>query len=143
MSLHNIPFAGLRTVGQIQGTNDLRFHAGQNGLGIAVQLLSTRTPGARVVDNKGKFIGFISEFDVLRVLEAGRDISQLTAEEMMSKDRVAISASTTIKEAVKLMEEHRLLNLPVEKDGVVKGCVTRHDLLRAWIGLGLGVDLEG
>ena len=34
----------------------------------------------------------------------------------------------------------RLLNLPVEVNGTVAYSITRHDLLRAWIGL--GVDIE-
>jgi hypothetical protein len=34
------------------------------------------------------------------------------------------------------MEEKRLHNLPVKKDGRVAYSVTRHDLLRAWIGIG-------
>ena len=41
-----------------------------------------------------------------------------------------------IEEAVKTMEEKRLLNLPVKANGKVAYSVTRHDLLRAWIGLG-------
>ena len=41
---------------------------------------------------------------------------------------------------LKLMEDKRLLNLPVERNGKVVYSITRHDLLRAWIGL--GVDIE-
>ena len=142
MDSHIISSGGTRTVGEIVGSNHLRFQTQQNGLGIAVLLLSTHTPGAPVVDRNGKFLGFISEFDVLRALEAGKDLNQLTAEDLMAKDRVAVTASTTIAEAVKLMEKHRFLNLPVQKDGVVVGCLTRHDLLQAWIGIGLGIGQE-
>ncbi|MGH7236485.1 MAG: CBS domain-containing protein [Nitrospiraceae bacterium] len=60
----------------------------------------------------------------------------------MRKDRIGVHASTTIAKAAKKMEEHRVLNLPVEKDGEVAYSVSRHDLLRAWIGLGLGMGLE-
>src|SRR5438094_10102852 len=41
MSIQGIPAGGLKTVGQIVGTNDLRFHAAQNGLAIAVEILSS------------------------------------------------------------------------------------------------------
>ena len=137
-----IASGGKRSVGEIVGTNNLRFHSGQNGLGIAVLLLSTHTPGAPVVDGKGKFLGFISEFDVLRALEAGKNLHQLTAEDLMVKDRVAVTTSTTIVEAVQTMEKNRFLNLPIEKDGVVVGCLSRHDLLQAWIGIGLEIEQE-
>ena len=41
-----------------------------------------------------------------------------------------------------MMESHHVLSLPIEKDGTVAYSVTRHDLLRAWIGLGVGMGLE-
>ena len=134
--LPGVPAGGLRKVGQIRGTNTLILHAGQNGMLVALELLSTHTPGAPVVDDRSEFIGFISEFDVLRALEAGKDLSKLTAEDIMVRERIAVTAETTIEEAVKMMEEKRLLNLPVKKDGRVAYSVTRHDLLRAWIGIG-------
>jgi predicted transcriptional regulator len=109
-------------------------------MGVAVELLSTHTPGAPVLDDRGEFIGFISEFDVLRALEAGKDLNQLTAEQIMVKDRIFVTDDTSIEDAVKLMEEKRLLNLPVKVNGKVTYSITRHDLLRAWIGL--GVDIE-
>jgi CBS domain-containing protein len=142
MSVEGVPVGGLKTVGQIVATNPLFFHAGQNGLAIAVALLSSHTAGAPVIDGKGKYIGFINEFDVMTALEAGKDLSKLIAEDIMRKDRIVVHASTTIAKAAKMMEEHRVLNLPVEKDGKVAYSVGRHDLLRAWIGLGLGMGLE-
>jgi CBS domain-containing protein len=123
-------------VGQIRGTNTVILHAGQNGMLVALELLSTHTPGAPVVDARNEFIGFISEFDVLRALEAGRDLSKLTAEDIMVHDRIAVTAESTIEEAVKTMEDKRLLNLPVKQNRRIAYSVTRHDLLRAWIGIG-------
>jgi CBS domain-containing protein len=136
LELPGVPAGGLRTVGQIRGTNDLIFHAGQNGMAIALELVSTHTSGAPVVDDHNEFIGFISEIDVLRALEVGKDLSKLNAEDIRFHDRIAVTAETTIEAAVKIMEEMRLLNLPVKQNGKVAYSVTRHDLLRAWIGLG-------
>jgi CBS domain-containing protein len=109
-------------------------------MGVAVELLTEHTPGAPVVDERGEFIGFVSEFDILRALEAEKDLNRLTAEDIMAKDRIAVTDGTSIEEAVKLMEEKRLLNLPVKKNGKVAYSVTRHDLLRAWIGLGVSIE---
>jgi len=47
MSIEGIPAGGLMTVGQIVGTNSLRFHAAQNGLAIAAEILSSHYPGHR------------------------------------------------------------------------------------------------
>lgn len=134
--LPGVPSGGIRTVGQIRGTNALLLRANQNGMLVALELLTTHTPGAPVINDQGAFIGFISEFDVLQSLKAGRDLSKLTAQDIMVREHISVTAETTIEEAVKMMEEMRLHNLPVKKNGKVAYSITRHDLLRAWIGLG-------
>jgi len=140
LSRPGVPAGGFKTIGQVRATNDLVFNQKQNAMGIAVELLTTHTPGAPVVDGEGRFAGFISEFDILRALKAGKDLNRLAAEDIMAKDRIAVTDGTSIDEAVKLMEDKRLLNLPIERNGKVVYSITRHDLLRAWIGL--GVDIE-
>ena len=140
MSAEGLPVGGLRTVGQIMATNPLRFYAEQNGLAIAIALLSTHTAGAPVVDGKSKYLDFINEYDVMKVLESGKNMNKLTAEDIMRKDRIVVSGSTPITKAYKIMEEHRVLNLPVENNGKVVCSVSRHDLLRSWIGLGPQIE---
>ncbi len=135
-----VPVGGFKTVGQIRATNSLVFRRDQNAMGIAVELLTTHTAGAPIVDERADFVGFISEFDILRALEAGKDLNRLTAEDVMAKDRIAVTDETSINDAVKLMEEKRLLSLPVRKNGRVAYSITRHDLLRAWIGLGVSIE---
>ena len=140
LSRPGVPVGGFKTVGQIHATNNLVFQRNQNAMGVAAELLTTHTPGAPVVDEQGEFVGFVSEFDILRALEAKKDLNRLTAGDVMAKDRISVAEDTSIEDAVKLMEEKRLLNLPVMTNGRVTYSITRHDLLRAWIGL--GVDIE-
>jgi CBS domain-containing protein len=111
-------------------------------MGVAVELLATHTSGAPLVDELGKFIGFVSEFDILRLLEAKKDLNQLTAEDVMAKEHISVTNDTSIDEAVNIMEEKRLLNLPVNVNGKVAYSITRHDLLRAWIGLGMDIEIN-
>jgi predicted transcriptional regulator len=140
LSRPGVPVGGFKTVGQIRATNELVFRHDQNAMGVAVELLTTHTSGAPVVDEQGNFIGFVSEFDILRALGAEKDLNRLTAKDVMAKDRISVTESTSIDEAVKIMEEKRLLNLPVSKNGRVAYSITRHDLLRAWIGLGVSIE---
>jgi len=118
----------------------MRVRRNQNALGVAVDLLTTHTPGAPVVDDAGQYVGFISEFDLLKALQSGKDLNQLTVEAVMVTNRITVTAETSIDDAVQLMEDKRLLNLPVEKDGIIQYTLTRHDLLRAWVGLGLDIE---
>ena len=143
MTVQGILADGLKTVGQIVPTNEVKFRENLSGMKVAVELLSQHTPGGAVVDENNRFIGFISEIDVLRALEDGKDLNAVKAEDIMVKERISITDTTSIKEAVKIMEDNRFLNLPVERNGQVAYTVTRHDLLRAWIGLGLGGEFKG
>ena len=135
-----VPDGVFKTVGQIHATNNLAFQRNQNAMGVAVELLATHTPGAPVVDERGEFVGFVSEFDILRVLEAKKDLNQLIAEDVMTEQPISVTADTSINEVVKIMEEKRLLTLPVIVKGKVAYSITRHDLLRAWIGLGMDIE---
>jgi predicted transcriptional regulator len=142
MTMPGLPVGGLKTVGQIDATNPLVFHAGQNAQEIAVALCSTHTAGAPVVDANGTYLGFINEFDVMKVLDMNRDLSKLLAEQIMRKDRLVIAPSMKLSDAAKMMEQHKVVSLPVEVDGIVTYSVTRHDLLRARIGLGVGWGID-
>jgi predicted transcriptional regulator len=140
MSIQGVPVGGLKTVGSIASTNTLRFLAEQNGLAIAVALVSTHTAGAPVVDEKNRYIGFINEFDVMRALDTGKDLSKLTAEQIMRKTNLVVTPSTKLADAARTLDKESVVNLPVVNEkGEVTHSVSRHDLLRAWIGLGLGM----
>ena len=143
MTVQGTPAGGLKTVGQIVPTNEVKFRKDVNGMDVALELLSRHTPGGAVVDGNNHFVGFISEIDVLAALEDEKDLTALTAEDIMVKEPIRIADSTSIKDAAKIMEENRFLNLPVERNGEFAYTVTRHDLLRAWIGLGLGGEFGG
>ena len=128
----------LMTVGEIVATNRLRFHPSQSGLAVAADLLSSHTAGAPVVDDRGRYVGFITECDVMNALDAGKNLGNLTAEDLMQVGPIAVHEFTTIADAAKRMAARGGLNLPVEKEGTVAYSVSRHDLLRAWVGLDLG-----
>ena len=142
MNKPGVPVDGLNTVGQIDATNPLVFHVGQNGMETAVALLSTHAAGAPVVDPDGRYLGFINEFDLIRALASGKELNDLIAEDLMRVGPVPVHSSTSIADAARRMEEQCVLNLPVERDGRVAYSVTRHDLLRAWIGLGVGMGIN-
>lgn len=137
MSIHSIAVSGLRPIRDMIHLHSLSFSPSQNGLAITIELLASSLPGAPVLNLERQYVGFISEFDVLHALESERELSQVTAEDIMARSHLSISSSRTIKEAVALMKTNHIWVAPVEEDGVVIGCVTRKDLLRAWIGLGL------
>lgn len=140
MVMQGVPAGGFRTLGEIDGTNGLRFQPNATALDVALELLSSHETGAPIVNDAGSFIGFVSEFDLLGAIEAGQDLSKITADKIMNKEHYVADASTKISDAICLMNEKHLLNIPVIKQGQVAYSVTRHDLLRARIGLGPGIE---
>ena len=138
MTTPGVPISGRKTVEQVDPTNSLTFYAEQSGLSVVAALLSTHTVGAPVTAANGTYLGFINEFDVMNMLDKGRDLSKLLAEHIMRKDRLVITPLTTISDAAKMMGQHQVVNLPVERNGVVKYSVSRHDLLRALVAGDLG-----
>ena len=138
--MEGVPVGGFRTLGDIDGTNGLQCRPKQTAMDIALELLSSHTSGAPIVNDAGKFVGFVSEFDLLGAIESGQDLSQITADKLMNKDHFVADESTSIADAIQLMKEKHLLNIPVIKQGQVAYSVTRHDLLRARIGLGPGIE---
>src|ERR1043166_1862093 len=119
-----VPVGGFKTVGQIQAPNTLVFQRNQNAMGVAVELLATHTPGAPVVDERGEFIGFVSEFDILRALAAKQDLNHLTEEDGMFMEIIPATNDTSIDEAVKIMKKKRLLNLPINVNRKVAYSIT-------------------
>jgi predicted transcriptional regulator len=140
MSMEGVPSGGFKTVGEIDGTNSLRFRPKQTALSIALELLSSHESGAPIVNEQGEYIGFVSEFDLLKAIESGKDLSNMTADNLMNRDHFVADESTSISDAIRFMNEKHLLNMPVIKQGQVAYSVTRHDLLRARIGLGPGIE---
>jgi len=140
MSIEGTPEGGFKSVGEIVATNLLQFHPDQEGLAVAVELLSNHISGAPVVKENGKFLGFISKFDVLEAFESGKDLSRVQARDIMNSSHISVEDSTSLTEAVGIMKKGHLLVLPVIKNGIVLKSITRHDLLRARVGLGPGVE---
>ncbi len=95
-----------------------------------------------VVDD-GKVVGMLSERDMLRATVAGVDVSAAAhareerflerafVRDLMQTKVVTVRASDSLKQAGKLMLEHRIGALPVvDGDNNLLGIVTENDLVR-------------
>jgi len=136
MSIAGTPAGGFKTVGQIDGTDLSLFRVDQDAMTIALDLLSSHAAGGPVVDPHGKIVGFVSEIDLLDAVHSGKKLEQVRVQDIMTKNPIVAHTSTTLAEAFKLMKENYIVDLPVEVDGTVAYSVSRHDLLRAVVGLG-------
>ena len=120
----------------------------------AIELLSTYDISALpVVDGNGKIVGILSEADLIQREEIGTQnqhqrwletilpASKLAkefakshgqrVEEVMTTRVVAASENTSLSEIAKLLEKHRIKRIPIVKNGVLVGIVSRSNLIQA------------
>jgi CBS domain-containing protein len=100
------------------------------GRDLALQLLSGMYSGLPVVDGRGKVIGVVTEFDLLKAVREGKDLQTIKAEEIMSRTVVCAQEEDTLDDIVAKMTEHNIIRLPVVgEDGKLIGVIARADIL--------------
>ncbi len=121
----------------------------------AAQLMLQYEMSGFVVIDRGKLVGIVTEADFLRRSETGTERHRgrwieflvgpgrlaeeyahahgRTVDEVMTREVVTVAENTSLEEAVRLMEHHRIKRLPVVKGDAVVGIITRANLLRAFL----------
>ncbi len=120
---------------------------------VAQLLLDRHISAVPVVDPVGRLLGLVSEGDLLRRVEAGTERRRagwrsliatgphLAAEytkahgrrasDIMTREVVTATEDASLRDVADLLEQHRIKRVPVVRDHVVVGIVSRADILRA------------
>ena len=96
---------------------------------------------ACITDPEGKLIGLFTDGDLRRVLlRSQKPLSALFADDVIvhaKTEFTTITADTTIAEAIELLEDREIWDLPVvDADGRLEGLIHLHPALRALMGKG-------
>jgi len=116
-------------------------------------LLGANVSAAPVVNDKGAVVGVVSEADLIRRAEidtaakkswlarlmdsetsAAHDFVSAHARrvaDVMTREVVTASEDATLRELVELMERHKVKRIPIVREGILVGVVSRSDVLRA------------
>ncbi len=100
---------------------------------IALQLLSGLFSGMPVTDDSGRVIGMVTEYDLLGNLCEGKELSKLTAEDIMSENTITADVNTPLREILNIMLDKNIIRLPITEEGRLVGIVARCDILKAYI----------
>ncbi|EXI65325.1 MAG: Arabinose 5-phosphate isomerase KdsD [Candidatus Accumulibacter sp. SK-11] len=85
-----------------------------------------------VVDPQRRVIGIVTDGDLRRAFARSLDLRTLSAADIMGRSPRSIAPDRLAVEAVTLMEEHRVNQLPVvDAAGILVGALNMHDLFRA------------
>lgn len=100
---------------------------------IALQLLTGLYSGMPVTDEAGRVVGVVTEIDLLKAVEEGKELVKTTAEEIMTTGVVTADVDTPVGELMKIMTEKNLIRVPVTDKGRLVGVVARCDVLKTMI----------
>ena len=84
-----------------------------------------------VVEKDGRLAGIITDGDLRRKMAAAANVLDLTAEDVMTPNPVAIATTTLAVEALAMLEQRKITSIVVIDAGKrVEGVVHLHDLWR-------------
>ena len=102
-------------------------HYSARDLGVLLQ--SDSFSGVPVIEPGSLLVGMVTEFDLLQALNTGKDLSHITAGEIMSAEPISVTETTVAEEVIQTMLTHRIIRLPVVRDGKLIGLISRSDIL--------------
>ncbi|WP_018248152.1 KpsF/GutQ family sugar-phosphate isomerase [Orenia marismortui] len=98
------------------------------------KMTSSRMGAANIINSQGELVGIITDGDIRRKLDQGFDLLAKTAEEIMTKDPTQITPDKLAAEALKIMQEKEISDLPVvDENKMPLGLVNFQDLLKAGV----------
>jgi CBS domain-containing protein len=99
----------------------------------AGQSLQKYKVGSLIVDDGSRYIGIITDSDLIRKAVAkGLDPNTTTVASCMSRSIVTIEEDESLADAMSLMKKQGIRHLPVTADATIIGVLSVADLLRAF-----------
>ena len=87
-----------------------------------------------VVDKNLRLIGIVTEFDLLKAIMEGKQLSAVTAQEILTPNPLTVPPDTPVMEVIRLLGEHHLIRMPVvDPEGKLLGVVARRDILEGYL----------
>lgn len=102
---------------------------------IAIKLVTNRISGIPVTDRDGVVLGVITEENILRALMEQKGLETLSAQDIMSKDLVAVRTETSLEGVMQILHDEGIRRVPVTESGRLVGIISRSDVIRAVLDL--------
>ena len=100
----------------------------------ALHVMAEHNVGALVVTEDERVVGVISERDYARkVILIGKASRETLVREIMSSPAVSVDLGTTVAQCMELMTGKFIRHLPVIESGILVGCVSIGDVVKALI----------
>ena len=96
---------------------------------LSILIHSGTFSGVPVIEPGNRLVGMVSEFDVLKALVKGQDLTTLKAEDIMTSQPVTVEETATAEIVIAQMIAHQIIRIPVVRDGRLIGMISRTDLM--------------
>ncbi|NGZ97225.1 MAG: signal transduction protein [Nitrospira sp. WS110] len=103
------------------------------GIAIAETMTDQNFGAVPVVEKDFTLVGLVSEFDLLRVMEEGKDLRQITAEEIMTRNVVTVTEEMAVTDLIHLLQERHLIRTPVVRGKTLVGIASRRDVVFGYV----------
>lgn len=100
---------------------------------VIVTISSHRLGATVVLGPEGELRGIITDGDVRRMIENGKDINTLKAGDIMSRSPKTIDVGALAVEALRMMEVNNITSVVVLDNGKYAGLIHIHDVMREGI----------
>ena len=118
------------TAGQIMQKPVLATTMRASARDVAAQLVRNEFSGMPVAERDGTLMGVVTEADILRVLGEGKALETLTAADIMTEKPATVDLEAPLTEVIQILQEHRILRVPVTERGRLVGIISRSDIIR-------------
>jgi len=95
-----------------------------------IEMTSKRLGATAVVDEMDKLVGIITDGDLRRMLTNEKDLSNITASDIMTSNPITVPLDALAVDAMTILRNRGLSQLIISDQGDVKGFVHFHDLLK-------------
>ena len=97
---------------------------------VARQLAACDMGAVPVVDRDHRLVGIVTTTDLVNLLHDRQTLEGKAAREVMTTDPISIDEFATADEAIGVMRNALIHDLPVVREGKLVGMVTSQDLMR-------------
>jgi predicted transcriptional regulator len=99
---------------------------------VGTRLILRSINGIPIIDDDGKVIGILTIIDILRAIRDNKNIDELKAGDIMTRNPILINQKTDMLDMIDIMDKKGIEMIPVideESDNRIIGVVSRKDII--------------
>lgn len=110
------------------------YHVEDAGSKLAEAIAEGGFGSVPILAKDGKVLGIVSEFDLLKAIMEGKELSTVTAGDIMTKGAISVTKDTPATEIIHLLQSKHLIRVAVtDAEGRLVGIVARRDILLGYM----------